>query len=317
MNDRSYRNLDSDGNCAENLVYLDSPDWKKDIRIKNLDNIRILTYNVHGFTDRKQKPTFNEIMDVIKRINPDIIVIEEFVLYGVKKQITYSQFKKILSDLGFVAITTDRLQNNVTASKFPATINPTIELGRDPTHNIWRFANLMIVDLSGIDSSPLILVGTHLDVYDETGKTRIKQANMICETIDDEVENMRVQALISNKKFSEPIIIVTGDFNCLRPDDYDDYEWNHMCRVDRMRGVDTHRMKSKVNQKIDAITVFESVNLIDASVQLQNPINLSVWANRRVDYICGRNIDFKQATAVRIASSDHYPVYADFRPQKH
>jgi endonuclease/exonuclease/phosphatase family metal-dependent hydrolase len=307
MSDREFVNLDSDGNRVESLLYRDLASWKNDITDRENTAIRVMTYNVHGFTDRNDSPTLDEILDVIKRVNPDLLVIEEFVLHGVKRQITYLQFKKFLTGLGFTTITTDRLHNNVTASKFNGDVSPTIEFGRDPIHRIWRFANIIWISAQDTgSSSDLLFIGTHLDVYDESGQTRLAEVEMILDAIEDR----KVQSMLGKNR--QLNVIVTGDFNCLRPNDYDDDEWNHICRVDRERGVDTWRMKSAKNRKIDAVDRLEKADLIDASVQLGNPIRASVWANRRVDYICGRNVHFLQASTVRNASSDHYPVYADF-----
>ena len=300
MSDRGYCNADLQHQYVESLVYSDKSDWKKDIVQKNELDIRIMTYNVHGFTDRKMRPTFDEILDIIQRVNPDILVIEEFVLYGVKRQITYPNFKKWLQKLGFITITTDRLCNNVLASKFQGDLSPTLELGRDPTHRIYRFASTIKIAGKTIKrDSDLVVVGTHLDVYDELGKTRINQANLIVDCLED----MRVNQELTNDSNSL-VAIVTGDFNCLRRADYDQEQWAHIATVDAERGVDS--------MKTDAVDIFERADLVDASVCLDNPITLSVWANRRVDYICGRGINFKKAHTVQNACSDHYAMYADF-----
>lgn len=305
--------------CVDSLVYQDSVDWKKDIIEKEESCVRVMTYNVHGFTDQESKSTLNQILDVIKRIDSDIMIIEEFTLYRVRKVITYLQFKKFLQKLGYQTIISDRLYNNVIASKFKSEVMPTLEFEKDPVHRVLRFANLLKIDLSNYlkcrGSSDLILVGTHLDVFDETGKTRITQAEKIIDTIQNIVHNTKTNSKSSKQCGAhEPMVIVAGDFNCLRHEDYNEEEWEYICKIDEGRKVDTRRMKATENRKEDAITKFEEVNLIDASAQLHSPLNLSVWANRRVDYICGRNVLFNLATVVRITYSDHYPIYADFRP---
>lgn len=135
----------------------------------------------------------------------------------------------------------------------------------------------------------IILVGTHLDVFDESGKTRINQMNAILAEIETEIND--------DKK-----IIVAGDFNSLRRADYNNSEWNAIVAIDKKRDVKSIE---------DVVTVLEKQKFVESFDACDVSIKVSVWANRRVDYIYGKNIEFAQSGVLKSTASDHYPIYCD------
>lgn len=274
------------GESVPSLIYTDDKDWESQIKPKA--GARILTYNVHGFRDVKRQNSLEEILYIIKKIDADIIIIEEFVLHGSKTLIEFDDFLIFLKSIGYAVFWSDAKHYNVMGTKLPlqSLQNSYVwYLGTDPGHNCPRYAMGADIDI-GYGSRPLRVIGTHLDVYDETGSIRVKQ----------------IKEILRNAE-SHQRVIIAGDLNCLRPEDYDETELQHIIKADQMRRVQTI--------KTDAVQILEEAGYVEASVQTGNPIKTSVWANRRCDYICGLGVKFAQSGVVRNASSDHYAYYAD------
>lgn len=281
-----------DGKYVSTLVYEDDVDWVKQIHLKKLDSIRILTYNVHGFRDVLKQDSKDEIFSIIKKIDADIVVLEEFTLYGYQALINFEESVKLLKTFGYKDFMTDTKNYNMLASKIELK-NPVVEyLGKDPYHMCPRYC--MIAEIE-FNNQKICIVGTHLDVYDNSGETRVKQINII------------LKKIIDRKIGDDGKIIIVGDFNCLRADDYTEEEISHILRADLKRGIKDTSNKDM----IDAVHVLEGNDFIEASAQLGVRLSCSVWANRRCDYIYGKNITFQSLNMVKNASSDHYPYYAD------
>lgn len=141
-----------------------------------------------------------------------------------------------------------------------------------------------------------MVVGIHLDVFDESGKTRVQQINQILDTITY-CEN--TTSISKDKKLR---IIVTGDFNSLRKADYTDDEWSEIVTTDRKRNVETIE---------DVIPVLESNGFVDSFSACDKRLNVSVWSACRVDFVLGKNVQFTDSNVYQSVASDHHPVYAD------
>lgn len=137
-----------------------------------------------------------------------------------------------------------------------------------------------------INKKKISMVLTHLDVFDETEDTRHSQ---MCEIL---------------KKWSS-IDLIMGDFNSLRKNDYSKDEWLSIKSDDKDRHVIT---KYKVITEIEKFFT-DSFVVCDTS-----PPKISVWSNRRVDYIYVNN-DFDSeligSYIYPTLISDHYPIYVD------
>jgi len=151
-------------------------------------------------------------------------------------------------------------------------------LGTDPFMKVNRYAILCRIVLN--DKS-IDIVLTHLDVYDETEKTRTEQIMKILEKTDND--------------------IIMGDFNSLRKDDYTDDEINKIIECNKNRDINT------------VFYVTESMALNDF---VTDKINMSVWSMRRVDYIyINKNSPYEIINTFTIPTliSDHFPVVSDIK----
>jgi endonuclease/exonuclease/phosphatase family metal-dependent hydrolase len=263
-------------------------DTNDNIIPKTKNACRIMTYNVHGFRDIQCKNKYTEIVKTILSIDPDILVLEEVKLYNYANICTELQLRNHLDKIGlyFSAFSSCGLNAVFSKTSFSAF---EIDLGRDPIRHIARNALICTFDKN------LTVIGTHLDVFDETGKLRIKQITSILETL----KNM--DNIYHNRSISK--IIVAGDFNSLRKSDYTSKEWHHICELDKKRKITTVQ---------DAIPIIEEKGFIDSFSHLGKSVKISVWSGKRVDYIFGKNIDFVQTASYKVTHSDHYPIYADF-----
>ena len=218
-------------------------------------------------------------------MNPDVIVLEE-VNWPLSKYRSSDKAirSKLYSMKLFYYVYTEGLEN-IVASKYPF---ESININLGVFNREYRHALLCKFDC---DVYQGYFIGTHLDVYDNSGLTREKQINMILSKVD------------KNEK-----VIIAGDFNSLRSQDYSVIQLNRIVDEDTERGVETVE---------EVIPILEGCGYIDSFISAYlKPPTVTVWSNRRVDYIYGKNISFKYSKVVdaldfKKSASDHYLVWAD------
>jgi endonuclease/exonuclease/phosphatase family metal-dependent hydrolase len=245
-------------------------------------SLRIMTYNVHGFRDQMHGKKYIEIIDTIGAIDPDVLVIEGVFVYKPNEACTADELASVLKRfrLRYSGFSTTGI--NAVFSKQPFTAVE-LDLQRDPVKRLPR--NALVCRFK---KQNLVVVGTHFDVFDESGSHRKKQIAMILDHLKE--------------KHSDERCIVTGDFNSLKRSDYTDEEWKNIEELDRARRVTTGT---------DAVPLIEKEDFVDSFDSCNESIKVSVWSGRRVDYIFGKNIEFVQSSEYRTTYSDHYPIYAD------
>lgn len=270
---------------CENLSFVDVPSQLV-LPKQDKSNIRIMTYNLHGFKDQFKKKNLDAIIEVIGTIDPDVVVFQEIYVYKPNETCDQYQLRKYLAPFGLLHGSFSLSGINAIFSKYQFE-SKEINLGRDPKLHLPR--NALVATFPTVDIlNDLVIVGTHLDPFDETGELRIKQMSLILNYLSKQ----------TMQRF-----IVAGDFNSLRRDDYTESEWDSITQIDSERHVTT---------LTDCIPLIEKNNFVDASTYCGKSIKVSVWANRRVDYIYGNNVKFIQASELKTTHSDHYPIYADF-----
>jgi endonuclease/exonuclease/phosphatase family metal-dependent hydrolase len=249
-----------------------------DAKVFNPNSIRIMSYNVNGFCNRKSVNMMKEIINIIMKINPDILLLVE---------ITNNSFIDLLkiSGSGLINIIFDTNGQNAIMSKFEIDYDnsETVDLGYDDVRHVSRYA----IKCKFVDIDNLLVIGTHLDVFDNSGKSRIGQINKIFNTLD----------------LSTQGVILCGDLNSLRKSDYNAEEWDYIVDIDKKRNIDTIE---------DVVNIIENNNFIDSFDYIGSKLKVSVWSNRRVDYVFGKNIKFLSSAVYKSTVSDHYPIYADF-----
>lgn len=264
-------------------------DDEQKVLVKCETDIRIMTYNVHGFKTKEFKNSLKQIVTTIGTIMPDILVLEEVYVHEPNEAITPQQLVELFKrhELKYFAFSKTGI--NAVFSKFPFDHHE-IDLGEDSVTKTSR--NAIVCRFRNIDqNNDLTVVGTHLDVFDDSGELRKSQVNKILDYLKTQPTS-----------YESNHVVITGDFNSLRRSDYTDTEWKHIVAEDAERGVSTIT---------DVVPILEANNFEDSFHSCAKKIIVSVWSNRRIDYIFGHNIKFSQTTEHRVVDSDHYPVYAD------
>lgn len=253
---------------------------------------RLGTFNVHMFLDYKKRRSMKQIIETIEILDCDLIILQEAMFYKKKieeqfaKYLKKTKYKHYYNSTGYGI--------NVFLSKKPLNIDEmkVINLGKGNVGKFNRYASSCYVTINNIKHQ---IIGTHLDVFDETGQSRCKQLKVILKHIN---------------KDNHPVIIL-GDFNALKRSDYSDQEWNVITEINKKRGI--------INTPVCLTNQIEKHGFVDScELSQQTPPKITVWTNRRVDYIYLKvNEDYtnnmKLNTWVyKTFCSDHYPVVLDF-----
>lgn len=246
-------------------------------------NIRIMTFNVHLWKDYNDKISYDKIIELIKDSNSDVIGLLESLFFSVKSDKLLNDLKELGYE--YVVMCNPKYGINILASKFEIIDSIVIPLCKDPIKCQARYAIRAKIKVSDKDIISVVLV--HLDVYDETEDTRHKQ---ICKILKD----------------YKNADIIMGDFNSLREQDYSENEWTEIKEDDVKRNVIS---QTKVISEIEKLFT-DSFSITKA----QSP-KISVWSNRRVDYIYVNDSSLLKLHDSQIYPtlvSDHYPIYIDF-----
>lgn len=165
---------------------------------------RIATYNVHFWEDALEDDSFSKISKVIKKIDPDVLVLQEVALdLGEENRANLPEtFKKLGYPNYCFAETVPKMirQNgfgNAIFSKYPMKILATKIYSHFKEKRAYTHA---VITLPNKES--LNLFGTHLEVDGEA--TRFKEINELISAIGEKFEN----------------VIIAGDFNAIKQDDY-------------------------------------------------------------------------------------------------
>lgn len=151
------------------------------------------------------------------------------------------------------------------------------------------------VVLAHLQDLDVCLVGLHLDVYDESGATRLKQLQQL-------------QRLLDEMKPQPGVCILAGDFNAVRSRDYTEQQLAKMREHDKAR---------------DVLTELRTLEFVENSMKFRDCFDLcqvrppvcSTWSGRRIDFVYLKAQDKARVTSAFYwpsTSSDHIPVGCDF-----
>jgi endonuclease/exonuclease/phosphatase family metal-dependent hydrolase len=248
------------------------------------NHIRVMTWNVQMFKDYKQNFRMNDMFALLINSNADVVFLCEALFNSDYRQQFDSYVKT--THFKYIEFVNPKYGINLVLSKHPIVKKQIISLPKDPIKNQSRYGIAVSIKIN--ESANLLkIVGTHLDVYDETENTRKQQIDQIMKLIDHEY-------------------IILGDFNSLRQSDYSKHMWDRIVSDDLVRHVNTQ------NQVTHSI---ESNGWVDSFVICnKTPPTVSVWSMRRVDYIyIGQHTPHKIVdTNIHVTNiSDHFPIYVD------
>jgi endonuclease/exonuclease/phosphatase family metal-dependent hydrolase len=291
--------------------------WNSHIHNKN--SLRIMTYNVHFWTDIHEQENLDKILQTIKNIDPEIVCLQEFLYsdvvvdkldkldyhiitmclvvpswfnkpYGnciiIKKNLLKRlQFLKKKDDYGNLCEPYSKCLLGQKIVSFPP--KDSKKIGSNDDKKCYIKISLPYFDIFCI----------HLTAYDPTGTQRIKELNIINDDI---------------KRSS----LIMGDFNALSSDNdkisniIDEYKKNNPQLV-KILGL-TFNEINHVITSLNWMDVFKIKSIV--------PPLYTNWTGFRVDYIFvakWENMDtfvnIDNASTYFSSDSDHNPLFVDLK----
>lgn len=259
--------------------------------------LRILTFNVRMWTNIGDKPNFLDTLEVIKTLDPDIVILQEVRDW----EKTYAHFMKMGYDPHAVAcITKDPnfgpaifAKNCIVKNSFAAIFKHQSASNRE--------LSFVRLDIS-YHNNDLAVYGTHLEVDDYL----TKESN-------EKVRTAQIREILQDtKKLSHANSIIAGDFNTVRKSDY-----NYMINNQHAWDLITKLYTIFISQKpeLEALGLLTNNNYRSSFELLQwkNP-TFTNWLSRALDFIffAPSKITILGSYVYYTASSDHLPVLTDF-----
>lgn len=309
--------------------------WANHSIDRHADTIRLATYNVHFWTDPFGRPNIRNILGVMDDLKADIIAFQEALMPASASIVSRLSLLGSMDPIQPIPVinidkitdrsiqSTDGWHSNSfiddiktmgfeyvaasaasTTHSGPGTFfgNAIISTGHHmeeavgvtlPPYGQGRCATIAFFPHTKIVGSKtgLIVVSVHLDVFDETGKSRRLQVNHLVSHLGDILDP------------SIPIIIM-GDFNALKKEDYVDWETTWLERNNQSQPLDFQTIKEL--EKAGFEDVFD--------IQGRCTLKSTTWSARRVDYIFVKNIptdSIFSTYAYYSSESDHIPLMVD------
>lgn len=265
---------------------------KTPVLTKNKNGFRISTLNVHYWTNLHDKSSVDTLLEDIGKINADIMCLQE-VSFGKTKynKYNYQELLNLFKNLGYIDSIEVRCSpwvgadyGNIILSKYPLTkkANGLLYKGTTKVKRGYCFAYVEKMDIN--------ICCVHLDVFDESGKTRDKQLNQLLKLINA----------------PDIKLIICGDFNCIREKDYTEEQFKIIKERDQLRNSTTDIMTLQVFEKTGYISCFDAKKMLVP--------HGTVWSNLVVDFIFVHNnasfvVDI--CDIYRTINSDHFGIYMD------
>jgi len=166
-----------------------------------------------------------------------------------------------------------------------------------PLFNTWVVVddtnNSKCAQIIRIDNA-ITVVNLHLDVWDRTGQTRVRQLQTVLRTLDNDIR-------VNTKKTDR--IVIVGDLNAVAtPRDNALAKW-----------IDANQMARQEDERLNESKTLASLahaGFIDAAAN----IDVSVWTGRRVDHVWIRGFSpdvVQRAFVWPTTVSDHLPLVVD------
>lgn len=247
------------------------------------DKIRIMTFNVHDWKDYLNINSINKIFQIITYSNSDVVGINEGFYFSNDTKNKLKEYSKNMGYNYFLECNS-KYGINLLLSKHKIESHEIINLGKDPINKTTRYAIKATIQVNNKNINILL---AHLDVWDESEETRLKQIKQILSDIDSSY-------------------LLLGDFNSLRLKDYSKIEWDVLKNDSELRNITIQHKVTDLIEKHKFVDSFEKINKVSP--------NVSVWSMRRVDYVyVGNNFPFTitNSNVFPTLVSDHYPIYID------
>lgn len=253
---------------------------------KPQNGIRIATYNVQSWNSSDFKKAVNPLMALknLLEIDADIIGLQEVKL-TVQGQASLDEFTKAsgLNSQFCKAADMGSPFGNMLLSKFAIENVKNLDLG-EKTEGRCAVLTTLKTPLGMIDVSSV-----HLDVYDNTGKERASEINILLDEMLKRPGNFAAQ-------------IVMGDMNAINADEISPFMLK--------------RLQAAYPTVTVEIPIFKQRGFLDSFFMMEVAAPFSTtWAGRRVDYIFTKDTSELKPIGCYIYhsdASDHRMLICDF-----
>mmetsp|Transcript_36478 Transcript_36478/g.88401 ORF Transcript_36478/g.88401 Transcript_36478/m.88401 type:complete len:316 (+) Transcript_36478:62-1009(+) len=259
--------------------------------------LRTLQWNLHYFGN-DSPPLAKGIIDTIREANADVIVLNEYAFFNTTQGKCQLKCEKELAKLGYVW-------------RCGKVIFPTFVAIRN--HYIFESEEVLlcgnrsaVVQLIGRSSaSPpserVWVVGTHLDDLD--GSLRQEQMRMLQEFLNTKTKN-------TDK------VILMGDLNEQRPQDYNLDEWKFILESKEKRGIDPALDQlSSILQTQGYLCAWNFPQLLVSAAnrnwETSHP-PATHWTGSIIDYSYGKLIEAIRVSISPVGWSDHRMTVCDW-----
>jgi endonuclease/exonuclease/phosphatase family metal-dependent hydrolase len=275
-----------------------SKSYSRGKKVEADSSIRIMSYNVHNFKHVdggvKQEDFANQVMDMVREQNPDLLCCQEFA--GFKSGVTRQKCIDIFAEeAGFQYVYYNRHNNyagNVVFSKYPIEkVSDVSDFAKENTYGVmvsvdagdkgkFHVANVHLLSYMITDSEiESLTTPQERQELEALGKTLVHKLNFAFQCRSEEL-----QKVLEGLAPIEGPVIVCGDFN-EPPLSYNYRQMQKAGFVDTFTKVG-HGIKPTYAGKLPLLRIDY------------------VWANDGVT-----PLDFKRH---RWKASDHYPIILDF-----
>lgn len=272
--------------CSENIH----------IPSKSKNSLRIMTFNVRMWTNIYDQPNFNQIVKNIKELNPDLLILQEVTDW--EKTSTY--FNQLGYDqIGISCITKNPSFGSAILAKNCLVKNHFSSIFSNQSDSS-RELSFVRLDLE-VNNKNISVYGTHLEVDDLKNK---KSLEIIREKQLEEIfKNIRT--------LNHSNIIIAGDFNSIREQDYD-FKINNFMAWNLLKMRYEYILKATFNPS--TLSLFSKYGFASSFELLGwNGPKFTSWIGAVLDFIFfnANNFSLEGSYVYYTDSSDHLPVIAD------
>jgi endonuclease/exonuclease/phosphatase family metal-dependent hydrolase len=271
----------------------------------NNNTVRIATYNIHFWSNPWTDPNYSEIMQTIKEINADILMLQEVswgpTTYNKKTgiKILEQQFKDLgykyggLSSFCHGASYFGAPFGNIIFSKYPFIADPVNKSFRKNRNRCFTTATIKLPN-----NKIVSVYSTHLEVFDTDESIRLEQITELIQFIE---------------QTGQKNVLIGGDFNSIRKLDYEYY--THGKYVWDLLLAENRRLNFQTQQK--ALNALSKAGFTDSFTHANLPRpKFTVWSGLVVDFIFLSkhwDIPIDGCYIFYTAASDHLPVIVDLK----
>jgi len=307
--------------------------------IHNQKMIKVVTFNVHGWTDQSGADNLKGVKETLETLEADIVCLQEVVrghqLHRLATLLHFPHYHHVESGQ-FQTLA----QSDAILSKFPIVATEGSEI------NIGRFAQQR--SLVGMVVSIPLDHGSHTNNYEEDNESKEKEIlkdeleqnnnmylRIYCTHLDVGSERKRIQQLdqllekIQSSDYAEFGHLLVGDFNALCREDYDEDQWNKLVSIRAKNRWEPP--KSLLTKRLSELGYVDSLRCAESATHETSGSFLegfkgttppevysdvaTCWAGTRIDYLwLSKDLKAKVHKYERIEShaSDHYPLSITF-----